>query len=113
MPIKIFYLDDEEKLCELFAEYFSSELVQITTFVDANRAIESSRSNPPDLFFIDYRLAGTTGDEVAQAIEQSIPKVLVTGNEFFTPSYNFAQIISKPYDFSLIQGLIDACHKTV
>jgi hypothetical protein len=50
MPLKIYYLDDEEALYEIFEDYFSSEAVEVTT-----------------------------GDEVAKVMAASIPKYLITG----------------------------------
>jgi len=107
MPIKIIYLDDEEALCKIFSQYYGSDQVNIKTFVDANEAIKFCQVNPPDLFFIDYRLSGITGDDVAFAVEESIPKILVTGDISFTSKYNFHQVISKPFDFNKVQKLIN------
>lgn len=108
MKISVYYLDDEEKLCEIFAEFFNSERVQVSTFVDANEAIEASNKNAPDLFFIDYQLPGITGDEVAFSVEPNIPKILVTGNITSKCKYNFKDVIAKPYKFGEIQKIIDS-----
>lgn len=108
MKISVYYLDDEEKICEIFAEFFNSERVQVSTFIDANEAIEASNKNAPDLFFIDYQLSGMTGDEVAFAVEPSIPKMLVTGDLTSQCKYNFEKVIAKPYKFSEIQKIIDS-----
>jgi DNA-binding NtrC family response regulator len=107
MTISVFYLDDEEALCEIFSEYFSSEEVRVTTFVAADQAIELCKKDPPDVFFIDYRLLGTTGVDVAFAVADNIPKILVTGDLHFSSEYEFREIISKPYEFGVIQSLID------
>lgn len=107
MPIDVYYLDDEEMLCELFCDYFESAQIKITTFVDPQKAIKACKSRPPNLMFIDYRLPGTTGDQVATNIDVSIPKFLVTGDLTCKPSYEFLKIISKPYKFDEIQELIN------
>ena len=54
MPIKIFYLDDEISLLEMFFDTFSSEDHLITTFYDPQTAIEAVKQTPPDLLIIDY-----------------------------------------------------------
>jgi len=107
MSINVYYLDDEETLCEIFSEMLGSSEVKVTTFVQASDAIECCKNNPPDLFFIDYRLPGTTGDLVAFEIAERIPKVLVTGDLSFDSSYKFQNVISKPCDFEKVKKLIE------
>lgn len=107
MTINIFYLDDEESLCEIFAEILGSEEINISTFTDENEAITACKKKPPDLFFIDYRLQKMTGNDVAFAVDAAIEKILVTGDLAVNCDYNFERIISKPYQFDLIANLID------
>ncbi len=107
MAIVVYYLDDEDALCDIFESYFQTEDIKIVTFVDAKCAIDECVKNPPSLFFIDYRLHGITGDEVAFSIPDEIPKILVTGDHAFTPKYNFQKILPKPFDFKLIQKVLD------
>lgn len=107
MPFTVFYLDDEQELCEIFSDFFSSDTVQIETFSEASSLLEATRLSPPDLFFIDYRLPEQNGDEVAKALPQSIPKVLVTGEIKAHYTYNFIAVLSKPYDYKLVQEIID------
>jgi DNA-binding NtrC family response regulator len=97
MRKKIYYLDDEPDLCNLFKEFFESDLIEIETFSDAFEAIERCDQSPPDIMFIDYRLADTTGNLVAEVIANDIVKVLVTG-ELEVPSYEvFYEVIAKPF----------------
>jgi CheY-like chemotaxis protein len=96
MPLKIYYLDDEEALCENFFDYFTSKDVIVTTFTDPNVAIDIIKKNPPDIFFIDYRLPGTTGDEVAKVLDPLLPKFLITGDIYVKTEYPFNSIFSKP-----------------
>ena len=111
MTIKVYYLDDEEALCRLFANYLASDNIELTTFIDANSAIESANQDPPDIFFIDYRLPGLTGDEVAFSVPDDIIKVLVTGDLSFNPKYEFQHIISKPYSYEVIEDVIEMFRK--
>lgn len=106
MSLNIFYLDDEELLCENFVDNFATNEVIISTFTDAIRAIEAIKKNPPDLFFVDYRLPGFTGDDVAKAIDPNIPKFLITGEIFVKTEYKFIEVIPKPYDENYIADLI-------
>ena len=107
MSIKLFYLDDEEMLCKIFYDLFNSDQINVTTFIDANEAIKACHEDSPDVFLIDFRLPQTTGDKVAHATESSIPKILITGDITFESTYEFDQIISKPYSFSEMSNLIN------
>ena len=107
MPLSVFYLDDEEKLCEVFHDYFETDAIHIETFTEPEDAIKACYKTAPDLFFIDYRLPATSVDEVAFAVDDAIPKILVTGDLSLKPSYNFLKIISKPYDFKVIEKLLE------
>jgi len=107
MRKKVYYLDDEVDLCNLFQEFIETDEIEVITFVDASAAIEKCSKMPPDLIFIDYRLADTTGDVVATIIDSRIEKILVTG-ELQKPEHNvFSQVISKPFRLIELQKIID------
>ncbi len=97
MSLKVYYLDDEEGLCENFSDAFSTEKFCVITFTDPAKAVEAAKLNPPDLFFLDYRLPGTTGDQIAQALDPKIPKFLITGDIFIETNYKFMKVFAKPY----------------
>lgn len=107
MPLKVYYLDDEIELCEIFSEYFELDGLDITTFIDATEAIQACNLNPPDLFIIDFRLTDTTGAKVALAIEENIPKILVTGELSLDDSSMFTQVILKPNHLLEIEKIIN------
>lgn len=107
MPLNVYYLDDEEGLCEIFVDYFSSKDVVVTAFTDPAKIIELSTTSPPDLLFVDYRLPGVTGDQVAKAMAASIPKYLVTGEISVNTEYKFKGVFSKPYNIEQIQNVLD------
>lgn len=107
MPLKIYYLDDEEALCENFVDYFSSEAVEVTIFTDPAKAIAHSHKNPPDVLFIDFRLPNTNGDEVAKSMVSDIPKYLITGDIGVKTEYKFKAVLNKPYKPEDIQKVLD------
>jgi DNA-binding NtrC family response regulator len=111
MPLKIFYLDDEPALLEMFSDIFSSDNRVITTFSDPKTAIEAIRKTPPDILFIDYRLPTYTGDQIAQMLDPNIPKVLITGDMHIKCSYNFIAIFKKPYKASQIEEILEKLAK--
>ena len=106
--ISVFYLDDDALLCKIFKESFQKSNIEVTTFTDADDAINAAQKNPPSIFFIDFQLINTDGNQVAKAVDASIPKILVTGDLQSSPTKDFQGVISKPYDLSLVQSLIDA-----
>jgi DNA-binding response OmpR family regulator len=106
MTPKVYYLDDEPHLCDLVKESLELSGVEATTFTDAGAAIEACRVSPPSMIFIDYRLSDTTGDIVAQAIEASIPKVLVSGDLIPKKLDGFVGALGKPFRLTEILALI-------
>lgn len=42
MALKVYYIDDEPDLLELFADLFSSKEIEIKTFADPLKAVELS-----------------------------------------------------------------------
>ncbi|MFN8846300.1 MAG: response regulator [Bdellovibrionales bacterium] len=104
--IKVFYLDDELDLLEIFSETFSSDSVIITTFADPESFIAECSIGNPDLLIIDYRLPGTRGDIVAQKIYTSIPKCLITGDIQVATAFPFHKILHKPFNFEEINSTL-------
>ena len=105
--INIYYLDDEPALCEVFKMVFSSDEINITTFTEAEDAITACFSAEPDAIFIDFRLADTTGDVVAEKLSDTLVKYLVTGDLVNTTTYQFKETITKPFDIPYIQSLLN------
>ena len=111
MPLKVLYLDDEPFLCEIFSEEFSGEEIQVSTFTDPKEALDAARLNPPDIIFLDNRLPGTSGDEVAQAMGGLAPKYLITGDNVVNSTYKFTAVLSKPVDGAVIRAVFDSMLK--
>jgi DNA-binding NtrC family response regulator len=108
LPLKIIYLDDEPDLGSMFADNFASDQVTIETYTDATAAIAAVQAACPDAFFVDYRLPGTTGDEVAQKLPPDLPKILITGDLAVAPVTKFVKIFNKPFDFAEMETFIAA-----
>lgn len=106
MPLRIVYIDDESDLCQVFIDNFSSDEIQIRTFIDPVEAVRFMTNDLPDLMFIDYRLPGTTGIEIAKLIASSVAKVLISGDLGLKSSPEFVKIMGKPFNFQEVEGLI-------
>ena len=108
MQFKVYYLDDEEALCDIFKELFARPDVEIVTFTDAADLMSRAAKAPPNLLFVDYRLVGTTGEKVAKAMNLKCPVVLVTGDLSVTTDYCFARVLEKPCREKTIADLIES-----
>jgi DNA-binding response OmpR family regulator len=106
MPIKIIYLDDEPELLDIFSDLFSDPTIEIKTFTKSTEAVDEINANPPDLLILDYRLPGTNGDLIAQALDPNIPKILLTGDLSVSVSSKFLKVFYKPYDTNEMSELI-------
>lgn len=106
MPFRIVYIDDEPDLCEIFQDSFSSERVQIDTFICPDDALLAIEKNPPDLVFLDFRLPHTTGDKVALLMNKDIPKVLLTGDLTDCGRSIFVKLFHKPFEMEEIEAFI-------
>jgi DNA-binding NtrC family response regulator len=106
MTFRIFYLDDEPELLELFVDTFSEAGLEISVFSEVSVALEAIKRQPPDLLFLDYRLSGITGDEIALSLDPSIPKVLITGDQQVKTKADFLIVFPKPYRAETVEAFI-------
>jgi len=112
MRLRVFYLDDEVDLCQMFHENFSTPENVISLYSDPAQALAAVRASPPDLLFLDYRLPGTTGEDIAVKIGPSVPMVLLTGDLELTKSNIFLRKFSKqPFPFEEIEALLSEMAK--
>ncbi len=112
MLLKIFYLDDEKDLLEIFSDQFSGPEVIINTFHEPESMIQAIKISPPDLLVLDYRLGKTTGDRVAQLVDPSIPKLLITGELSIQTNVDFLKIIKKPLSIEEVNEIIFSIKKS-
>lgn len=106
MPFIVYYLDDEKDLLEIFSDTFSSPDIEIVTFHEPRLFLEAVRANRPELVFLDYRLPRCTGDEIAQLLDDEIPKFLLTGEIDVDLKSNIIEIIEKPSELEKIETII-------
>lgn len=109
--MKVYYLDDEVALCNIFKEFLSSADTDVHTFVEAQPFIDQCNLTPPDLVVIDYRLAETSGDKVAATLDRGIPKILVTGELDLPDSDLFIEVVSKPYKLKNMKEIIQSARR--
>lgn len=104
---KVYFLDDEPDICTMFADNFAAPSISIRTFTDPKEAILAARAEPPSLFFVDFRLPGTTGDEVAEQLDPAIPVVLLSGDLDVETKASFVRKLSKaPFPWREVEALL-------
>jgi DNA-binding response OmpR family regulator len=106
LSFKIYYLDDEPELLELFVDTFSEPGIEICIFNDVSAFHEAIQRRIPDLIFLDYRLSGTTGDEIALRLDPNLPKALITGDQQVKTKAFFEAQFAKPYRTEEIEAFI-------
>ena len=111
MPLNVCYVDDEPDLCEAFSDYFASDEVVVSTYTDHEAAILAINQSHPDLVILDFRLRGTTGDEVARQLAADIPKVLITGDLAVASKFPFTKTLFKPYKIQDVFTLLEEFSK--
>ena len=111
MSFKIYYLDDEPDLCEIMSDRLNSNEIRVETFCDSASLLKRCEESKPDLFFLDFRLPGITGDEVAFKLDPAIPKVLITGEISPQTKYPFIAILSKTISKEGLLSLINKIKK--
>ncbi|MGE3609507.1 MAG: response regulator [Bacteriovoracaceae bacterium] len=107
MSLKVYYLDDEADLLEAFFDAYNSQAVSVKTFQRPEELYEAVKQDVPDLIFIDYRLPGTTGDQVALNLNPDIKKILVTGDLNIEHKGSFYLKIEKPLKRDKVRGLFN------
>lgn len=110
-PLKVYYLDDEIDLLEMFRDLFSGPGIEIRTFVDPALAIAEVWRSPPDLLILDYRLPNTTGDKIAQLLDPGLPKIMITGDLMVKTNSTFERVFHKPYSFSEMAEFLESARR--
>jgi DNA-binding NtrC family response regulator len=106
MGIKVFYVDDEAGICELFEELFSTDEVTVVTFTDPFLALEAILQSPPDILFTDYRMPGLNGVELAKKTDPMLKKILISGENNVVTDFKFDAVLTKPMNTTLIREII-------
>lgn len=73
----ILVVDDDQRICKVFAEFLSGEGHEPEIASSAGEALESIRINRPDFVLMDVRMPGTSGLEALEMIRQIDPDVQV------------------------------------
>ncbi len=117
--LKILIVDDEKIIRDFLVRLFSLQGLEVLSAEDGHKAIELTRANKFDLFFIDMRMPGLNGLETYLKIREINPKaqaVMITGyavEELLDEATREGAIgiVRKPFDIVEIKDVIDKLAK--
>jgi DNA-binding response OmpR family regulator len=81
---KILIVDDEREILGMLTDHLEDEGYAVSQAIDGEQALESVRSEPPDLVLLDITMPGFNGLEVLRRLRRDhprIPVVMITGIE--------------------------------
>ena len=80
--LNILVVDDDERVCEVIAEYLRSDGHTVVVAANGSDAITHVRRRTFDVVFLDRAMPGMSGDQTAERIKKSFPDlpiILLTG----------------------------------
>jgi DNA-binding NtrC family response regulator len=79
---KLLIVDDEEDVRDFAANFFRKRKLDVNTAGSGEEALETLKTNRPDLVLLDIRMGGITGVQTLaeiKKIDRNIKVVMVTG----------------------------------
>jgi CheY-like chemotaxis protein len=108
--LRVYYVDDESDLCDLFAELFTAGDVEVRTFTSPLEALQVMSQDPPDFLFSDYRMPEMNGIELAKRAPEKVRKFLITGESNITSDFKFEAIIRKPLNSKQLKEIFSSAN---
>ena len=97
---RILVVDDDERICKVFAEFLSGEGHQPELASNARQALETIRVTHPDLVLMDIRMPGIDGLQALEMIRQADPDVpVVIMTAYGTSQTSIEAMRSGAYDY--------------
>lgn len=121
MPVSLFLIEDEVLVCELLAEFLSSE--EDINFLgearDGKTAIEKCRQLKPEMIILDLRLPEVSGLDVLKMLHAELPQtkvIIFTGSlseETLRTTLDNGAIayVEKAYGLEELQKAIEAAKR--
>jgi DNA-binding response OmpR family regulator len=111
---KILVVDDDREILDMLTDHLEDEGYAVSQAVDGEQALESVRSEPPDLVLLDVTMPGVSGLEVLRRLRLDhprIPVVMITGIEDETLARSTLKMgafdyLQKPFDPYRLSGLV-------
>lgn len=103
--LHVLFLDTDQDMEDYFKSNFTEENVVIHFLSNPLLIHEFLSKQKTDLIYLNFKLGKTNGDNLAYTLPEDIPKYLFTENNSKI-TYDFAQIIHKPYNSIIISDII-------
>jgi CheY-like chemotaxis protein len=108
--VKILVVDDEADLVSTVQRYLEWRHCKVVTASDGKEGLEKALSEKPDLILLDTNMPVMNGHQMLDCLRKNpdlkdIPVIMVTalcdsGDIATASSYNIADYITKPFDFT-------------
>jgi signal transduction histidine kinase len=80
--LKILVVDDDERVCEVVAEYLRADGHEVVLATSGRAAVEHARNTDFHVVFLDRAMPGLSGEQTADLLKQAhpnLPIILLTG----------------------------------
>ena len=113
--LRILIVDDEEPICELLKDTFRKQGHLVLAETSGEKALETARSEPFDVVFLDIKMPGLNGVETLKQMRRILPKaefIMITGfaaSELVDESLSSGAFVclSKPFSLNQLTDMIE------
>jgi len=105
MAKKILVVDDEKRIVEILQAYLERDGYRVIAAYDGRSALDSARSNSPDLIILDLMLPEISGWDVCRELrrESEVPIIMLTARDDTTDKIIGLELgaddyVTKPFD---------------
>lgn len=117
MASTVLVADDDLEILKLIVRILRAKGVNVLEATDGEEALALARKHYPDLMILDVMMPGRTGWEVLRAVREDdalkdVRVLMLTGigerlNEMTSPLYGANEYLDKPFDFGVLDTVID------
>jgi DNA-binding response OmpR family regulator len=117
MASTVLVADDDLEILKLIVRILRAKGVNVLEATDGEEALVLAQKHHPDLMILDVMMPGRTGWEVCRAVREDdtlkdVRVLMLTGigerlNEMTSPLYGADEYLDKPFDFGVLDTVID------